>query len=162
MVYTKAIKKNGKKYYYRYRSYRDKDGNVKTEYLGKKDKNTNNKENGGRHGTNSLNWIFFMRLLFKFCLFFLLITLAVIVAIKAADFKMNVVYPPSKFCGCGLDLSMEDRIQCSSDCLNMRDKERSLTIGFLSILAFSAFYVLVDLIFMNLVGKKLKLVEFWS
>ena len=81
-----------------------------------------------------------------------LMTIAVAWAIKVADFKMNVIYPPSKYCGCDLSvypagsISDEVRSQCTIDCTKMRDDERSLTIGFLSIFGFSILYLIYELI----------------
>ena len=90
---------------------------------------------------------YWMLLILDIALLFLFATWAVIIAIHAADFKMNVIYP--NMCSCQYpvgSLSDAQLSECKSYCAEMRSDERSLTIGFLSICLFYFFQTLYQII----------------
>ena len=89
-----------------------------------------------------------LRILEIVVVWFLFSTLAVIFAINVADFKMNVMYPNMCSCNYTPTLYFNQTVidQCKIDCAQMRDDERSLTIGFLSICVFLFLYQIYVLI----------------
>ena len=79
-------------------------------------------------------WMFFA---LEIMFLLLLMVIAVTYAIRIADYKMNVMYPD--MCSCDYPagtLPQADIIQCTFSCAKMRNDERSLTIGFLSVCLF--------------------------